>query len=628
MNLNLLGIENDLLKDLEEIKKVLNVNFIEVGENVQITKLDNSDENVIQISKGIIRYKNKNHLFRAIGLYIQLNNKEDFFLEEKAYINYIGPMIDVSRNAVYKIEKIKELMVNMAILGVNRMMLYTEDTYEIENYKYFGYLRGRYSKEELKEIDDYGDKLGIEVIPCIQTLAHLKQTLKWSYANEIKDTEDVLLVGKEKTYNFIKEMIKNIRKCFKSKKIHIGMDEAFDLGRGEFLNQNGYVDHYDIMIEHLNKVCDICKDYDFKPMIWDDMFFRIGSPNGFYYNQDTVISEEVANSIPSDLSLVYWDYYHKDKNIYRKFFDIRKVFNNNLIFAGGIWKWSGITPCYDQTFKSSNEALMVCKEENIQEVIITAWGDDGDETPIDTIIPGLILFAEHAYNYEVNTKWINERCKFITSLDLKDFFSLQELDKFEDGDKENLRFVNPSKYLLYQDLLLGAFDSHIEHIENMENHYKCLSNRYLEIANSNEKYFNMFKMYSDLANVLSIKANIGVELRKAYKNSDLEKLNYICENTLKDLKENIRTLQNSYRNLWYKDCKGQGFEVIDIRLGGVRSRVDSSIYRLKSYLNKEIDKIEELEEEILYFNEEFVKDSYQININRYKDIATQNILSW
>ncbi|WP_242824087.1 hypothetical protein [[Clostridium] dakarense] len=423
-------------------------------------------------------------------------------------------------------------------------------------------------------------------------------------------------------------MIKNLKECFRSKNIHIGMDEAFDLGRGEYLNQNGYVHHYDIMIEHLNQVCDICNNYNFKPMMWDDMFFRTGSPNGFYYNQDTVISKEVANSIPSNLSLVYWDYYHKDKNIYRKFFDIRKVFNNNLIFAGGIWKWSGITPCYDQTFKSSKEALMVCKEENIQEVIITAWGDDGDETPIDTIIPGLILFAEHAYNDEVNIKWINERCKFITNLDLEEFFSLQELDKLEDGDKENLRFVNPSKYLLYQDLLLGAFDKHIENIENIENHYECLSNRYLEIANSNEKYFNMFKMYSDLAKVLSIKSNIGIKLRKAYKNNDLEKLSYICENTLKDLKENIKNLQNSYRNLWYKDCKGQGFEVIDIRLGGVSSRIDSTIYRVKSYINKEINVIEELEEEILYFNEEFTKDSHQININRYKDIATQNIISW
>ncbi len=34
--------------------------------------------------------------------------------------------------------------------------------------------------------------LGIEVVPCIQTLAHLKQTLRWPYGEGMKDTQDVL----------------------------------------------------------------------------------------------------------------------------------------------------------------------------------------------------------------------------------------------------------------------------------------------------------------------------------------------------------------------------------------------------------------------------------------------------
>ena len=67
------------------------------------------------------------------------------------------------------------------------------------------------------------------------------------------DSEDVLLVGLEKTYKFIEEMIKSLRDSFKSKNIHIGMDEAFLLGRGEYINKNGYKNHYDIMIEHLRK---------------------------------------------------------------------------------------------------------------------------------------------------------------------------------------------------------------------------------------------------------------------------------------------------------------------------------------------------------------------------------------
>ena len=38
-------------------------------------------------------------------------------------------------------------------------MLYTEDTYEVDGQPYFGYMRGRYSKEEMKEIDDFAAEL-------------------------------------------------------------------------------------------------------------------------------------------------------------------------------------------------------------------------------------------------------------------------------------------------------------------------------------------------------------------------------------------------------------------------------------------------------------------------------------
>ena len=44
--------------------------------------------------------------------------------------------------------------------------------------------------------------MGVELIPCIQTLAHLSTALKWGYADKIKDNKDVLLIGETETYDF------------------------------------------------------------------------------------------------------------------------------------------------------------------------------------------------------------------------------------------------------------------------------------------------------------------------------------------------------------------------------------------------------------------------------------------
>ena len=48
-------------------------------------------------------------------------------------------------------------------------------------------------------------------------------------------------------------------------------------------------------------------------MIWSDMYFRIADRENHGYYHDLPIPAEVAAKIPRDVQLVYWDYYHEDK---------------------------------------------------------------------------------------------------------------------------------------------------------------------------------------------------------------------------------------------------------------------------------------------------------------------------
>ena len=82
-----------------------------------------------------------------------------------------GVMLDMSRNAVMKPEEVKKFVVVLKSLGYNMIQLYTEDTYEVENEPYFGYLRGRYSATELQDIVSYCNAIGVEVfIACVEFL--------------------------------------------------------------------------------------------------------------------------------------------------------------------------------------------------------------------------------------------------------------------------------------------------------------------------------------------------------------------------------------------------------------------------------------------------------------------------
>ncbi len=69
-----------------------------------------------------------------------------------------GAMVDMSRNAVMNVSTVKHMLRAMALMGMNTYMLYTEDTYEVEGEPYFGYMRGRYSVAEMKELKANPDR--------------------------------------------------------------------------------------------------------------------------------------------------------------------------------------------------------------------------------------------------------------------------------------------------------------------------------------------------------------------------------------------------------------------------------------------------------------------------------------
>ena len=58
---------------------------------------------------------------------------------------------------------------------------------------------GKYSKEELKLLNEYCDSIDMELIPCIQTLAHLNAIFRWKDYVDINDIDDILLVDDERT---------------------------------------------------------------------------------------------------------------------------------------------------------------------------------------------------------------------------------------------------------------------------------------------------------------------------------------------------------------------------------------------------------------------------------------------
>ena len=90
----------------------------------------------------------------------------------------------------------------------------------------------------------------------------------------------------------------------------------------------------------------------------------------------------------------------------------------------------------------------------------------------------------------------------------------------------------------------------------------------------------------------------------------------------------IKELRECHRKAWMRFNKPFGWDVLDIRYGGMIMRFDTAQMRIRDYLNGEIENIEELEAERLRFDGKEEGNGFGTDFlwYRYQQITTPGIL--
>lgn len=504
-------------------------------------------------------------------------------------------MLDMSRNGVMTVPALKRYIDLTSEMGYTSMQLYTEDVYEIDGEPMFGYLRGAYTRDELKELDEYAFNKGMELVPAIQTLAHLGSIFRWSDYSKINDTDDILLADDERTYALIDKMFSNIRACYRTDRINVGMDEAHRLGLGKYLDEHGFTNRSEIMLRHVKKVCEIAAKYGFKPMMWSDMFFRLATNSYYSTDFDEETAEKVRSNVPENLTLVYWDYYSSDEKHYDDMIAAHKRLSSDVAFAGGAWTWVGFAPHNDFSIKTMRASVKILNKQHIDRYIVTVWGDNGKECSYFSVLPSLLCAAEF-YNGNFSMKSIKEKFRAVTGCSFDDFLKLDLPNLISESVSE---FPCPCKYMLYNDPLYGIFDKTFssDGAEKYAKHASALS----KAAKHTGEFSYLFKTLSDLCKLLSVKYDLGVRIRAAYKSGDKGAIAALLPDCKKAIAR-TEAFYDSFEAQWYKECKPFGFEVQDARIGGVIQRLKHTQKRLNDYVLGKLDKIDELEVDVRPFD--------------------------
>ncbi|UUX34454.1 beta-N-acetylhexosaminidase [Fundicoccus culcitae] len=579
-----------LRKTLELLSQDLHIQLSEEGHLLNYIQKDQLIVTVETTDNDItITAPDLPHFYAGLAqVVMRQQNRQPLNFELDYHFERNGIMLDCSRNGVVNVATVKKFIRQSVVMGHTWLMLYIEDVYEIPGEAYFGAFRGRYSQANLKELDAYAIQFGLELFPAIQTLAHVNQFLMWEHEmHRYGDIDDIFNVKREATLQLVEKMIASLSECFTSNRIHLGMDEAYNLGRGTFLDENGLQDKTQIMLDYLDQLVVICDKYQVQPLMWDDMFFS-------HYSK---FSNGQQVKIPETIDLMYWDYYHTTQEHYEEKIDQRREIAKETSFAGGSWRWTGYVPHHIKTLRTTIPALNAAKAKQVKRVITTAWGDDGSEAPFETALFGLTLFAYLDVNNTYDEALFDQWLQFYTNQNLTTWLKQGELDFPLGQDEAVFLDANPSKYLLYQDLLLPVFMPYIESLAFDYGQHLIEIATYFEENQSTTSLLPDF--YAVYARTLAERWDLPLKIWELYHQQDKASLRELIVNRIRPNIDSLRLLLQKRRAIWLAENNPMGLEIIEQRFGGVIMRAEMIIERLNAYIDNEIEVIEELEEKRL-----------------------------
>lgn len=550
--------------------------------------------------KAIIGGNQKPDFYRAFMLMILELKKEkkEFEITNKRNFKELVAFIDVARNAVLKVSKLKEIIDLIALLGFNSLQLYLEDVFELPGYPHFGYRRGRYTHEELKEIDDYAYAKGIEVVANIEVLGHLEQYLRYAEADAFKESKSVLKCGDPKTYAFVECMIQTMRKCFRSNKINILCDEAGTVGVAQMLEQKRYISSYDIAMTHLNKVVELCKKHGFTELELSGDFFYHHLGKG-YYDFEFAPDREECLKIP-DVNICYWDYYHTEYAEYETLLKGHRALGKEVSFSGAAWTWCGQLPNIDFTFETMEPALKCCLDYGVKRVTANTFGDDGNETNIALALPAYLIFSEHCFRgTDYTTECVYEMCREIFKIDMEKLRILSNYHYPWCKYLEKRAYIWPvfmGKRIFYTDVLYNLADTY-EFSEVLPKHREALAA--LENYGAGTPFEKHFDYARLIFEITIEKMELLSEIRRAYKENDRAWLTQAAEVVLPSLAEKYHALMLLHEQQWFASYKVFGWEELNARYGGTIEKMEYAKRRIQGYLSGEYDALPELEYEFI-----------------------------
>ncbi|XP_028167608.1 hexosaminidase D-like [Ostrinia furnacalis] len=489
-------------------------------------------------------------------------------------LTYVTVHVDL-KGTPLKLSYLESLLPLMKENGVNSLLMEYEDMFPYEGKLANLSAENCYKKPELERFIYKALKVGIEIIPLVQTFGHLEYALKLEEFKHLREEvlyPDSICPSKRETMVFLAHMIGQIMDFHNSirtlRYIHVGCDEVFHINKCQHCLKRDLVD-MDIFLRHVKTLSDVMKSQysDTTVLIWDDMLRGI-KPGEWDY------IEGLENVQP-----VCWDYGTEIQISHANLFKYHKKFQHLWIstaFKGADGRTATFPDLRNRFMNTYSWMNMISNYKfggesqvyNFRGVILTGWSRyshmDAPCELLPVAIPSLILnlmviqkfksgvtsdegndFLEDFFNKYLGTEMIqslkcvididnfdNSECEF----DGKQLYEVLKayttisgnLDDIFNDDKLGLKYVEfYSKFnFINKNIMSNHSALVVKYLKDIMNIENCLAkemSKYYEsefvVEYVNYKISPIKKKLQRLLNIYDVVYNVSTWTRRSKNNN-------------------------------------------------------------------------------------------------------------
>ncbi len=537
---------------------------IELSKYLSFKVVNNNEGYVLNVYKDaiVISSISPAGVFYGCQSLVQIITKEKTVLSAKCCEIRDWPMIsirgvsdDISRWQISKLDNFKKIIRLISGYKLNIYIPYIEDVFKLKKHPLVGKNRGALTKEEIQEIVNYGKEHFVDVIPLFQTLGHCEHLIrikKYQHLAEVQPKPQVgpLLtpIGEgttispavPQTYSFINDFATEFIPNFKSKYLHIGGDEPYDLGRGKskkLAEQLGGIEN--LYRKHMEKVAKMMSRFNKQLIMYADIVLNHWRQRNF--------DIKFAPRINRGIILMNWRYAPQDD-----YPEVRKISEAGYtqIVSPSLHNYFRFYPAYFKAKKNiRNITYAGWKTKNVIGSIVSSWCDNGADN-----------FREnnwYGYAYTSECTWhpakVDDRT--FTKRFVHQFFGIDnKLSKIIDylSSIDDKIFAARRQY--FEDFVFKQQDKNMVNIFN-DILAKCI--KY-------ESLINKIKVRSNEDNLEYIKFSLKISQNYAKKMSVLHKLavgEKVNRKIVSKQIEEIKYIKSEFARLWIKTNKPAGLWV-------------------------------------------------------------------